>query len=210
MTQVTTGVRSVLSDARVYEAFQRLVGAEGGRRRFVADHVRARPGDRVLDLGCGPGDLLPHLGEVAYVGVDLSEAYVERARERFGARAAFHVGDATRPDAALTGPFDLVVAIGVLHHLDDAGVRRMLAFAAGVLAPQGRMVTVDPAFADGQPRAARFVISHDRGQHVRDPGAYEALARTAFGSVTATVRSDLLHIPYSHCVVESSDPAPKP
>ena len=120
------------------------------------------------------------------------------------------MGDVTRLDeGVLEGPFDIVVAIGVLHHLDDAGVRRMAASAAAVMAPEGRMITVDPTFVDGQPRAARFVISHDRGEHVREPAAYESLTRTAFGDVTSTVRSDLLHIPYSHCVVESSSPAPR-
>src|SRR4051812_25484014 len=134
MGQTTTGVRAVLSNPAVYELWSRLVGGERGRTRFVGAHVRAQTGQRVLDLGCGPGELLPYLGDVGYTGVDISAPYIERARERFDGRAEFRVGDATRIDDDLTG-FDVVLVAGVLHHIDDDGVRRLFAGAARALAP---------------------------------------------------------------------------
>jgi SAM-dependent methyltransferase len=201
-----SGLRSVLARPRVYELWSQLVGGGHGRSTIVGEYVRPVPGERVLDLGCGPGELLPYLGDVEYVGVDLSEEYIDRARERFGDRAEFRAGDATALDDDLRD-FDLVIAFGVLHHLDEAGARGMLLGAAGALRPEGRAVTVDPTFAAGQSRVAHAIIARDRGEYVRTPEAYAALGASAFAHAEPHVRHDLLRMPYSHCIVECSGPS---
>lgn len=205
MGETTTGIRAMLSSPLVYEIWSRALGRSGGREDLVEEYVRPAPGQRVLDVGCGPGNQLPFLGDVVYVGVDFSEAYIERAKERWGARGEFRVGDATALDEDLRD-FDIAIAFGVLHHIDDDGVRAMLAGIAGALKPGGHLMTIDPTFAPGQSRAARAVVSRDRGQHVRPPRGYAALAREAFGEVDTTVRGDLLRIPYSHCILECRRP----
>jgi SAM-dependent methyltransferase len=202
MSERTTGFRAVLSRPAVYELWSRLVGGERSRSTLVREHVRPWPGARVLDLGCGPGDLVRHLGEVRYVGVDVSEPYIERARRLYGDRAEFRVGDATRLGDDLRG-FDIVVAFGVLHHLDDEGARRLFDNAAAALGEGGRLVAVDPTFEEDQHLVARYVIARDRGRHVRTPGEYARLAQETFPGATAASRSDLLRIPYTHCVLES-------
>jgi SAM-dependent methyltransferase len=159
---------------------------------------------RVLDLGCGPGTLLEHLGEVRYVGIDVSEAYIHRARRTFANRAEFRVGDATELDGDLRG-FDLVLAFGVLHHLDEVAAGLLFEQARLALASAGRLVTIDNAVIAGEPRLiADRIVSWDRGTHVRDPSEYERLATATFPVVRCTVRRDLLRIPYTHCVLECS------
>jgi len=204
MGETTTGVRAILSSPRVYELWATLIGGEQQRRTLTRDHFKTQPGERVLDIGCGPAELLPHLGAVEYTGIDISPSYIAAAKSRFS--GDFRVGDATRIDEDLRD-FDVVLSFGVLHHIDDAGVERMFAGAARALKPSGRMVTVDPVFEPGQHRIARAVISRDRGQHVRSKERYAELARTAFGDVEWTVRHDLLRFPYSHCILECRTPS---
>jgi SAM-dependent methyltransferase len=188
----------------MYELFMRGLGGKRARTTVVAEHVRPIPGTRVLDLGCGPARLLEHLGDVRYVGIDMSEEYIERARRTYGDHAEFRVGDATALDDDLRG-FDLVLAFGVLHHLDDDSARRLLSGAGAALIEEGRLITLDNAvIADEPRRIADRIVSWDRGAHIRAPGDYERLAANTFLDVRRAVHRDLLRIPYTHCVLECS------
>lgn len=206
MSEVTTGIRAILSRPWAYELWSRAVGGVHGRSTMVREHVRPEQGTRLLDLGCGPGDLVRYLPpSIEYVGVDLHPAYVDSAREHFGTECrTFRVGDVTNLDPDLR-EFDIVTVFGVLHHLDDTAARGLFRQAAQALRPAGRIVTVDPAVTADQGPWARAVIARDRGRNVRHPEEYERLAADAFAEIRTTTRSDLLRIPYTHCVVEGEE-----
>jgi SAM-dependent methyltransferase len=206
MAERNTGVRRVLMAPSVYEAAQRLLGSPRVRREFVTTYVRPEPGARVLDIGCGPGDLRGWLPEVRYVGFDLNPHYIESARARFGDRGEFFVGDVAAVDREELGQFDIVIAKGVLHHLDDASARRLFALAAAVLVPEGRIATIDPALTTTQSRAARFVVRRDRGLNVRTPDGYAALGRTAFDAARVEQHHHLLRVPYTHVAMVCERP----
>lgn len=207
MSEVTSGVRAVLAHPGIYRAWSVAVGGRRCAGLLVRDHVRPADRARILDIGCGPGDMRAHLPRgVDYVGVDISPAYIERARERYGQSAQFRVGDATALGVDL-GEFDIVLAFGVLHHLDDAQATALLLGAGRALRRDGRVVTIDPAITRPQRVLARAVITRDRGQHVREPRGYLELARSAFERVVPVERTDLLHIPYTHYVMECAAPS---
>jgi SAM-dependent methyltransferase len=206
----TGGIRSVLSLPAAFRAYQRVVGARSFKRSVIVTHLRPRPGDRVLDLGCGPGDVVDDLPGVEYVGLDFSERYIENARGRFGDRCSFIVADVLEVDPTALGTFDLVHAHGLLHHVDDAVATRACALAAAVLAPSGRFVTADPCFHPDQSRFARFTVSRDRGQSVRTPAEYRALAEPSFARVDVVVEHSPLHIPHTAAVLVCTDPKVAP
>ncbi len=186
-----------------YRWSQQLAWSAHGSR-VVMDFAAPVAGESVFDIGCGPGDRLPILPDVQYTGFDLNADYITAAIRRHGSRARFFRGDVASVNLdAHHGTYDLVLAHGVLHHVDDARAARLFSLAYDLLKPGGRLVTIDPCYATGQSKAARWFVGRDRGQFVRDTGHYLRLASTRFGKITSVVRHDLLRIPYSFVLVRS-------
>lgn len=188
---------SVLDLARGFELYQALVGASRSKRRFVEGFVRPRPGDRVLDLGCGTGALLGFMPEgVEYVGVDVDERYIAAARKRYGTRAEFVCADGTSYEPE--GTYDLAVAYGVLHHLDDAQARSLLDVATAA----SRFVAAEPCATPGSAALERWMMAHDRGRFIRNEEAYLDLVRTAFPQVSAELVPGTYRIPFTLVVLD--------
>lgn len=204
------GVWAPLSAPRVYSALQRMLAGERVRQVYIAGHIRPAPNLDILDVGCGPGDIAPDMQGARYVGVDLSIDYVERAKAHYGHLGRFYASDVADLPNIIDDKFDVVVATGLLHHLDDDTVVKLLHDATRLLRPGGRLVTLDNVYVDKQHPLARMAIRMDRGQNVRWRDAYEQLFRGVFGRVQCTVYHDLLRIPYTHVIVEAAEPIARP
>src|SRR5687768_2622459 len=109
-----------------------------------------KPGMRVLDCGCGPGNITVDLAELIapgdVVGIDLSEADLESARALAADRGVRNVGFERADVYRLPfqdGAFDVAFAHSVIEHLGDplAALKEM----RRVLAPGGMAAIADPA-----------------------------------------------------------------
>jgi SAM-dependent methyltransferase len=194
-------VRKILGFTTPYRCFQRLLGGSF-HRRFVNEYVRPRRACRVLDVGCGPADVLACLPDADYVGVDNNPDYIDAARRRFGHRGRFICQDIRHDVLPQLGAFDLILVIAVLHHLSDDESRKLLQMAASALKPDGRLVTLDGCYVAGQSRVARRLLSWDRGRFVRTQAGYVRLAKHVFPEVAVAIRHDLLRVPYTHIVMQ--------
>lgn len=202
MPQITQGIRSVLSIPAIYTLFKLIIGGSSSRTTLVREYVRPKCGDRILDIGCGPGDTLPYLPDVDYVGFDASQEYTKAAQTRYGNRATFICQQVSTTTLKEPSCFDIVLAIGILHHLDDAEALQLFQLAQAALKPGGRLITFDGVFVEKQSPLARYIISRDRGQNVRTQEGYLAIASQVFSTITVSIRHDLLRIPYTHLILE--------
>lgn len=180
------------------------------RVAYAQQYLRVKEGERVLDLGCGPGDILSALPDCEYVGVDVEKRYIEAARQRFGGRGTFRCTSVEQFVLEAPGSFDLVMANGVLHHLDDMQADMMLQLAARAMNQNGRMVTLDGCYVQGQSRLAKAFLRRDRGKFIRETDAYLQLAHRHFTDVHGDVRHDLLSFPYTLLVMTCRGQRPAP
>lgn len=133
---------------------------------------------RVLDFGCGTGELTPLFPAKGYIGMDVSPVYVGYARRTHGPR--FQVMDGQALGYA-DDSFDEVLVAGVFHHLPDEMVRRMAAELARVLRPGGRLLVMeDTPTREWWNMPGRLVHWADRGGHIRSEGDYQALFGPSF------------------------------
>jgi ubiquinone/menaquinone biosynthesis C-methylase UbiE len=204
MTQITRGLRSILSSPKIYDLWSDLAGAKRARTEFIQHYLRPRSGNAVLDIGCGTGVMFQAMPvDVDYTGLDLSEAYIEKARRSFGDRARFICGSVAEAPLLPSNGFDLAMAFGVLHHLDDVQADQLLSLAFEVLKPNGRLVTCDPVLGtEGEGTISRWIMRQDRGRNVRTEAKYLALAKRRFPCVTPSVRSNFVRLPYIHLFLE--------
>jgi SAM-dependent methyltransferase len=198
-----TGILAVLNQAAAYRLLQRVLLRSSTRRRVVQDILRPFPGCRILDIGCGPADILEDLPEDvgAYHGFDMNPLYVEAARRRWGDRGRFECRRVDDDAPLEPASYDIVVATGILHHLDDADAARLFAVAHRALRTGGWLVTYDNVYIENQNPLARWLIDRDRGQAVRTRAGYEALARPVFPRVESSVLHDTLRVPYTILVM---------
>lgn len=151
------------------------------------------PGARVLDVGCGVGDLTLALWQVVQpggtvVGLDVSASVLERAAATAGERAGLSWVHAPAQDVAQAvepGCADAVVSVAALHWVPGDDQQRVLDGIARVLRPEGRL-RVDMGGA-GQMARAFAVLDQVSASHgggpcpLFFPGAatYRGLAETA-------------------------------
>jgi SAM-dependent methyltransferase len=193
----------VLKKPALYDFVQWIAGTPRIHREFIQYFVRPHKGARVLDVGCGTGDLLGCLNEVEYVGLDFNEDYIATAQERHSSKGAFLVGNAETLANQIVGKFDFILAIGLLHHLDDRGASSLLESISGALTPDGKFFSIDPCFDSTQNALQRWMVSKDRGRAVRTAHGYRDLFPRDF-IVQHEVRHNWGNIPWSYCILSAT------
>jgi ubiquinone/menaquinone biosynthesis C-methylase UbiE len=155
------------------EAYDRFMGVHSRQLApQLADLARLSPGDRVLDIGCGPGalttELVARLGTKSVAAVDPSESFVAATHER-------HPGVDVRRASAEALPFrdrefDAALAQLVVHFMTDpvAGLREM----ARVTRREGTVAAcVWDHAGERTPVSTFFRAARDLGLEVQDESA---------------------------------------
>lgn len=179
-----SGLHGILSFPAIYDWFQLLAGYNAAKKKLVAEIVQPAPRDLVLDIGCGTGDWLKYLGDVRYFGFDTNREYISAATRKLP-QATFACCGIADVHSLRWPKFDIVIAMGVLHHLEDNEARELFMLAYSKLKPGGRFVSHDPCYDPRQSTAARAVVRFDRGKNVRTREELVGLAETVFSALNA-------------------------
>jgi SAM-dependent methyltransferase len=129
---------------------------------WIGDQARAIVGKRVLDAGCGSGNITRQLlDREQVVAVDVWEDFVETMERSFAGASnlavhRFDLSDPAMPEALLPYDLDSAICANVLEHVEDH--RAALTNMAAALAPGSPIFLLVPAFP-------MLYGEHDRADH---------------------------------------------
>lgn len=207
MAERTSGLHRAVTIPAVYGAIQNLLGGGPQGRARLAERLFAdTAGKSVLELGCGPGTWVPHLGTATrYLGIDWNPRHIDSATREHGSETRrFLCGDlALLLDDPDFPRFDVVLGIGILHHLDDDIATGALATAARALGQGGIYIGIEPVLHPRQHPVARLLKALDSGRNIRNEAGYRALLSPSFATLSTRIETGLMRVPYSHCLISA-------
>jgi len=151
-----------LSEGMASHQYDRWIGIltlwqNRAMREYIIKELLPR-GSRVLDVGCGTGELLIEAGRrgVRGVGIDTSEAMLTIAQKKskkrnLGRRVEFKLGDALNLSFA-KGSFDIVVSTLMISELQEEGLQKFMQ-AASIYVKSGGTVIIG---GEGRPHGIPF------------------------------------------------------
>lgn len=140
---------------------QGLDDAQAAKLAHIAAKLALRPGQRVLDIGCGWGGLALYLHRIADVdvlGITLSQEQLAIARKRAAqAGVADRVTFELMDYRAVRGVFDRIVSVGMFEHVGPPHYRAFFDQCRALLAPDGVMLLHTIGRADGPAPTDRWL-----------------------------------------------------
>ena len=184
-----------------YRSVQNILGGTRARRLAV-EKLLPMSADgaatSVLDVGCGVGDVLHWIPKSwSYAALDISPQYIGLASATWGQRGEFHVASACKAHEVVPlASQNIVLLLGVLHHMDSETVIASLESARRCLKPNGIVYALEPAYWPGQSKVSRWVMSLDRGEFIRDITGWREVCHRVFSNVEIAELPRALRIPY--------------
>lgn len=199
-------LRRIFGIPFIYDAFQNFIGANSLKKMMIQLHIDPCCNARILEIGCGPGkniEYLPH--SIEYVGCDQSSKYIQSAKRNYGEIGQFHcmsVADINKID---DHKFDIILSIGVLHHLSDELILELCQEMKGVLKEGGYFLALEPCWTETQSWINRKIMSYDRGEYIRNINQYCKLLDICFKQCEGKeiqTRGVIIY-PTSACVIKA-------
>ena len=173
-------------------------------RGYLESFIAFRSNESVLDVGCGPANILRTLKvSVKYTGIDLNPKYVTSASSRFGSFAKFFNLNVDELANLNLEKFDKILVLGTLHHLSDDQVNSLLNTTSRLLNDNGELITHDPVRSNDQNMISKTLMDFDRGKYIRLNDHHLSLFNNYF-DVSFQIKDDVMRFPYEVIYVRAT------
>jgi SAM-dependent methyltransferase len=142
VAQRITGVFKLITIPAIHKRLMFSLGADRAITRYVEDVLQPKADMKMLDVGCGPANVLAYLPPLDYTGIDLNGKHIAYARQRYPGRGRFIVGNAADDLGQEEKTFDLINVSALLHHLGDDEAVSLFTSLKRLLKANGRIVTI--------------------------------------------------------------------
>lgn len=196
MAQRKNIFHNFINNPFVYKIIQKIMSGTSFRRKIIKSHIRKK-NLKILDIGCGPAEILDYIQGCEYYGYDIDKRSIEYAKQKYlNKRYRFFCKIFNKKEISKLPKFDYIILFGILHHLNNDEVNSILNLCKKIMKKNCKILTEDPILIKNQNMIAKFLIHKDRGMNVRNKKEYLFLLKNHFKRINYKIVSQLF-IPYT-------------
>ncbi len=196
MSQRTSSIYNFINNPLVYKIIQKIMSGTSLRKKIIKANIKKK-NLNILDIGCGPAEVIDYIPGCKYYGYDIDKRSIEYAKKKYSNKNYhFFCKKFHNKEIKKLPMFDFVILFGILHHLNNKQANNVLALCKKKMKKNSKLLTEDPIFVNNQNFVARFLISKDRGNNVRKEKEYLKLLKLHFKNLKSKV-SHQFFIPYT-------------
>lgn len=145
-------------------------------KKIIRTELVSAKYSNVIDVGCGTGVLSSLFDKKKYFGFDIDPSIIKHAKIKHPGYK-FAVGNIV--NFKIKKKYDLVIVIGVLHHLDDADLTKSVQTLNSLLSDDGKIVIIEAIYPIHKWNVVGQLIRNvDKGNHIRNTSDYVRFINT--------------------------------
>ena len=196
MSQRKNQIYNFINNPLVYKIIQYVMSGTSFRNSIIKKNIR-KSNLKILDIGCGPAQILEQIPQCDYYGYDIDQRSIQYAKKKYHQKNYhFYCKKFNKTEVKKLPKFDFVIFFGILHHLSDREADKMLTLCKRIMKKNSKLLTEDPIIVEKQNIIAKFLIKKDRGTNVRQKKEYINLLKKHFKKMKNKVTHQFF-IPYT-------------
>ena len=196
MTQRKNQIYNFINNPLIYKIIQGVMSGTSFRNSIIKKNI-TKSNLKILDIGCGPAQIIEHLPQCDYYGYDIDQRSIQYAKKKYYQKNFhFYCKKFNKTELKKLPKFDFIIFFGILHHLSNKEVYEILKLCKKIMKKNSKLLTEDPILLENQNVIAKFLIKKDRGLNVRDKQEYINLLKKHFKKIKNKVTHQYF-IPYT-------------
>ena len=196
MSQRKNSIYNLINNPLVYKMVQKIMSGTSFRANIIKKNIKKK-NLKILDIGCGPAEVLETLPQCEYYGFDIDRRSINYAKKKYNKKKYhFFCKKFNNREIKNLPTFDYVIFFGILHHLSNKEIHNLIKLCKKKMKKKSKLLTGDPVLIKSQNFIARNLILNDRGKNVRGSNEYLKLLKTHFKGVKSKITHQTF-VPYT-------------
>jgi len=196
MSQRKNQIYNFINNPVVYKIIQKIMSGTSFRNNIIKQNIRKK-NLKILDIGCGPAEILEHIPKCEYHGYDIDKRSIKYAQRKYHQKNFhFYCKRFNGNELKKLPKFDFIIFFGILHHLKNEEASAILNLCKKKMKKNSKLLTEDPIFVERQNFIAKFLIKKDRGMNVRKKSEYINLLKKHFRNIKPKIVNQSF-VPYT-------------
>ena len=117
-------IKKILNIPAIYHLSQKIFLADNFRKKILKKLITNKD-SVILDIGCGPGNMINYLSYSKYYGFDTDPNYIDYAKNKYP-NCNFFCEKFTNSSLKKITKVDIVILFGMLHHISDKEILKLI------------------------------------------------------------------------------------